>query len=158
MIYKVLIFSLAIMSFVFGQTDLENNLKRVLNSNYDSEYIRNYVKGYMQPFVTAFGTSVCGAMYHRATVKEFPRFDAGISAVYIKIPESSNLFTDQNNLELPTIFGSRTSPEHDNTLPGGTGLSSILIPQLQINLGLVSGFEATARYMNFNAKVKSLCI
>ena len=145
---------LALISFGFGQTDLENNLKQILNpaSTYSDDYVKNYLKGYMQPFVTAFGTSISGAMYHRATAKGFPRFDIGISAVYLALPDEAKNFNDLHNNEAPTIFGLTSLPLHDNSLPGGTGLNSILIPQLQINLGLVSSFEITARYMNINVK------
>jgi len=150
---KIITIILVFMSICWGQTELESNLIQILNpnlnSNYNDDYLRKYLKGYMQPFVTAFGSAVSGAMYHRATVKEFPRFDAGISAVFINIPSESKKFTDLRRNEVPTVFGSSVKPVHENRLPGGTGLNSILVPQLHVNLGLVSGFEATARYLKF---------
>jgi uncharacterized protein DUF6588 len=149
--FKIIMIVLVLISLGFSQTDLETNLQQILNSatNSDDDYVRNYLKGYMQPFVTAFSSVVSGAMYHRATAKGFPRFDVGISAVYLALPDEALTFNDPDNNEVPTVFG--LTSVH-NTLTGGTGLNSLLIPQLQINLGLISSFEATARYMNFNVK------
>lgn len=151
---RLTLIAISMISAGLSQTDLEINLGKILNpsSTYNDDYVKNYLKGYMQPFVTAFGTCVSGAMYHRATVKEFPRFDIGISAVYLSVPDESKYFKDPGNNTVPTIFGKTEAPAHDNTLPGGIGLNSILAPQLQVNLGLVSNFEVTARYLNFNIK------
>lgn len=153
-LYKFVVISLTISSLCFGQTNLENNLSKILNleNSYSTEYVKNYLKGYMQPFATAFGTTVSGAMYHRATIKEFPRFDVGINAVYLYAPEESKTFSDPQNYSAPTVFGNANFPLHDASLPGGLGKSSMLVPQIQINLGLISNFEITARYLNFNIK------
>ena len=137
-------------SLSFGQTDLVKNIQQILNpaSSLGEEYLRSYLKGYMQPFATTFGTAVSGAMFHRAKVKEFPGFDIGINAVYINLPDNSKIFKNAQDNNVPTIFG---SPFNQN-MPGGTGLNSVLVPQFQLNLGLVSSFEFTARYMDLNIK------
>ncbi len=147
LINTILIF---LVSIVSGQTNLENNLKLILNSG--TTYSEDYLKGYMQPFATAFGTAVSGAMFHRASVKGFPRFDVGINVVYLTIPDEALFFNDPLNNEVPTVFGPLSVPTHVNSLAGGTGNSSFVIPQLQINLGLISNFEVTARYLNLNIK------
>lgn len=138
---------------LFAQTDLENNLNQILNIPVvgAEDFRKDYLTGYMQPFVTAFGTAVGGAMYHRAYSKGFPRFDAGISAVYLIVPKDGILFNNPLGNEVPTVFGTNTKPA-DNTLPGGTGNDGFLLPQLHINLGLISDFEVTARYLGFNIK------
>jgi len=153
-IIKITLLILISSTFGFSQTVLEKNIQQILNpaSSHGNEYIKSYLKGYMQPFATAFGTAVSGAMYHRATVKEFPRFDLGINAVYINMPVESKNFKDSQNNEVPTLFGSKTNPLNNTNLPGGTEINSILVPQFQLNLGLVSSFEITARYMDFNIK------
>lgn len=149
---KITIFLHIFILTCFGQSELEKNLKKILNSttSYGSEYLKQYIRGYMQPFATAFGTSICGGMYHRATIKSFPRFDAGISAVYLTIPDEGKKFSDLQNHINPTVFGSKILPNHDSGLPAGTGLSSLLIPQIHINLGLISNFEITGRYLIHN--------
>ena len=157
MVNKIFLFIITILIFlvsiVSGQTELVNNLNRILNPRaHTEEFMKNYLKGYMQPFVTAFGTAISGAMYHRATVKGFPKFDAGISLVYLTVPNEGLVFNDPLNYEVPTVFGTTSVPTYDNSLPSGTGNSSFIVPQLQINLGLISNFEVTARYLNINIK------
>jgi hypothetical protein len=153
MINKLILYIFSGITFFIsnasGQTDLENKIKLILNSTHSEEFVKNYLKGYMQPFVTAFGSAISGAMYHRATVKDFPRFDAGISVVYLTLPNDALMFNDPQNNEVSTVFGTASIP---NNLVEGTGKSSILIPQLQINLGLISNFEFTARYLKLNIK------
>jgi hypothetical protein len=105
-----------------------------------------YLKGYLKPFATVFGTSVNSAMYHRAYTKGILRFDAGLSAVYLAVPEKGKSFI-YNGQEVPTLFGS------NDILPGlvvpGTGVSSVLVPMFQANIGFISNLELTARYMGF---------
>ena len=150
---KILLYIVLILIFIVsgasGQTDLENNLKLILNpgSSHSEDYLKSYVKGYMQPFVTAFGTAISGSMYHRATAKGFPQFDVGISFVYLDLPDDALMFNDPQNNLVPTVFGKASI---SNALAAGTGKSSILVPQIQINLGLISNFEVTGRYLNLN--------
>ena len=154
MIKNILLYIIVILIFVVssvaGQTDLENNLKLILDhasTTHNDEYKKNYLKGYMQPFVTAFGTAVSGSMYHRATAKEFPQFDLGISVVYLDLPNEALMFNDPESKSVPTVFGTKSA---QNALAPGIGKSSILVPQIQINLGLISNFEVTGRYLNIN--------
>jgi hypothetical protein len=153
MVKKIYIHIVLIIMFIVtsvdGQTDLEKNLKLILNpgSPHTEEYIKSYLKGYMQPFVTAFGTAISGSIYHRATVKEFPQFDIGVSVVSLTLPNDALMFNDPQNKLVPTVFGNESNP---NALASGTGKNSILLPQIQINLGLISNFEVTARYLNLN--------
>lgn len=146
--------SLIFSNSVKAQTDLENNLNNILNIA-DTEFAKDYLRGYMQPFVTAFGTAVSGAMYHRAYTKGFPRFDAGISAVYLNLPKESKSFIDPNGNSAPTIFGIKEGPFNQNynqNMPGGTENDYFTIPQLHINMGLFADFEVTARYLGVNIK------
>lgn len=143
-----LLFVLALMAQPFaakGQ-DVESYLK-TLFTNYGEEY----TKGYMQPFSTALGTALGGAMYHRGYAKTFPRFDVGVSAVYIPLPDEAKNFTSPVPLqgEVPTVFGK----EHPNNTPvGGINADNFLLPVLQANVGLMANFEATARFVTTDIK------
>jgi len=136
---------------VNAQTQLEENLGKILNTSVVQDYTKSYLRGYMKPFVTAFGTCVSGAMYHRGYTKGFPRFDVGVCAVHLIIPENGKVFNEAGGNEVPTIFGSKTN-QFDSLLPGGTETDYFLVPQLHINLGLFADFEVTARYLGLNIK------
>jgi hypothetical protein len=128
-----------------GQSLLERNVIGIIGSTSTEQEKKNYLTEYMQPFVTAFGTCMGGAMYHRAYVKSLPRFDAGISFAYIPIPDKRKRCLDPNDNEVPSVFGSKSL-----TGTGGTGVSSLFVPQLHANIGLISNFELTIRYLGFN--------
>ncbi len=146
----VLVIIVILKSNIFAQTDLETNLNKILEPVVGAEDVRkDFLNGYMQPFVTAFGTAVGGAMYHRAYTKGFPRFDAGVSAVYLSVPDAAREFK-LNGIEYATVFGEKDKQMGD--YPGGTGNDVLVLPQLHINLGLFSDFEVTARYLGFNIK------
>jgi len=141
----VLLFMLALIVQPFsakGQ-DVESYLKNLLTNNYGEEY----VKGYMQPFSTALGTALGGAMYHRGYSKTFPRFDVGISAVYIPLPDEAMTFSSPvpGQGTVPTVFGE----EHpnDTLVVGGINSNKFALPVLQANIGLLANLEATARFI-----------
>jgi len=138
-----LVLILVIGSNVFAQTDNKLEVKLADVLAFDS---KEYLEGYMKPFVTAFGTGMGGALFHRAYAKGFPRFDVGISAVYLSIPEEAKTY-NFGNTEVPTFFGDKSNPPTIGTLnaASGTGLNSFILPQLQINLGLFANFEVMAR-------------
>jgi hypothetical protein len=137
-VFRLLLFLVFIG--IGNTSDLENRIKDIINT----EGVE-YIKGYMQPFATAFGTSVNGAMYHRAYAKGILRFDAGISAVYLSVPDKGKTFT-YNGQAVPTVFGSR---EASGAVTPGTGVSSTFVPMLQANIGFISNLELTARFIGF---------
>lgn len=138
------VFLLASFGFSQDQTKLEEKLTDILAYEDGKEYL----KGYMQPFVTAFGTGMAGAMYHRASAKGFPRFDAGISAVYISVPDEGLKFESPiDGSDVPTVFG---KDKEGSALVSGVDLTTVLVPQLHVNLGLFANFELTGRYLGYN--------
>ena len=121
-----------------AQNNLENNIKLILS---DVEKGEDYLRGYTQPLATAFGITMGGSMLHRAFTKTFPGFDAGLSIVYLKLPDKAKTFSWQNEA-VPTVFGPADAP--DNAIRG-TGLNEIELPEVQINLGLTGDFELMVR-------------
>jgi len=119
--------------------DVEEYLKQILA--FDNEA---YIKGYTQPLSTALGTAMGGSLYHRGYTKGFPRFDVGISAVYIQLPDEVKQFESTIG-EVPTVFGSK-DPDNDLAI-SGAGTDAFALPMLQANLGLLANLEATARFI-----------
>jgi hypothetical protein len=128
-----------------GQSLLERNIIGIVGSAYTEQQKKNYLTEYIQPFVTAFGTCMGGAMYHRAYIKSLPRFDAGVSFIFIPLSDKTKKCLDPGGGEAASVFGSTSL-----TGIGGTGVSTLLVPQLHANVGLVSNFELTVRYLGFN--------
>ena len=122
-------------------SDLEKKIVAIIKTEGEP-----YVKGYMKPFATAFGSSVNGAMYHRAYTKGILHFDVGLSAVYLVVPDKGKAFT-YNGQEVPTLFGS--SDASPGLAAPGIGVSSTFVPIFQANFGFISNLELTARYMGF---------
>ena len=118
--------------------NLENNVRIILNDPTKDE---DYLKGYTQPLVTSFGTIMGGSLFHRADIKLFPHLDVGLSFYSIKMPDKSKVFT-WNGDYVPTFFGTDDPPEG---AVRGTDLSKVMIPQLQMNLGLFADFELMIR-------------
>lgn len=141
---KILLWRLLIIFFIAGTvqpSDLESRIKMIVDSQNDE-----YLKGYMEPFATATGSISNGAMYHRAYTKSLLHFDIGVSAVYLQVPEKAK-FIPGDGQENPTVFG--TNREAGTTIPG-TGVSSLLVPLFQANIGFISNLELTVRYADFN--------
>jgi hypothetical protein len=124
----------------------QNKLAVHLSEALKQGYTENYIKGYAQPLVTSFGTLMGGALYHRAYTKGFPRFDAGISAVYISIPDEELKFIF-NNENVPTFFGSN---KQSATGILGSGLEGFWLPQLHANIGLFANLEVMVRGFKYN--------
>jgi hypothetical protein len=124
-------------STLSAQNNLESRLRDMLKQGLPESYIQ----GYMQPFSTAFGTIAAGGVYHRATAKEFPHLDFGINVVSLEIPDRAGTFVYEG-VTIPTFFGTRASA---GEYPGGIDLNRITVPQVQLNLGLFSGFEMMLR-------------
>ena len=118
--------------------NLENNVRIILNDPTKGE---DYLKGYTQPLATAFGTIMGGSLFHRADIKLFPHLDVGLSIYSIKMPDKSKVFTWKGDY-VPTFFGTDDPPEG---AVRGTDLSKVMIPQLQMNLGLFADFELMIR-------------
>jgi hypothetical protein len=141
--------SITLSTIGADETLLEKNVKRILDpAGYPVSQQREYLKNYMQPFVTAFGTCMGGAMYHRASVKSLPRFDAGISFVLVPVPDKGKTCLDPGGQEVASVFG-KTS---ETAIIGGTGVSTLFVPQLHLNLGLFENFELTVKYLGFSMK------
>jgi hypothetical protein len=132
----ILIFSVPALS----QYNLEAQLSNILTNGFDETYIREYTK----PLATALSTGMGGAQYHRAYTKGFPRFDAGISGVYLLVPDDDLDFLFQGD-EVPTFFGSKSSI--NSVL--GTELEGFLLQQLHVNVGLFANLELMARGFKF---------
>ena len=127
--------------------DLESRLSRLITDGFGKSYLENYI----EPFSTALGTSLGGGMFHRASVKGFPRFDLGLSAVYIPIPDKAKTFESTSDIvsgKVPTLFGSN-SPQQAEAVKG-LEQDVFLLPVLQANLGLIGNLEVSARYAALN--------
>jgi hypothetical protein len=145
----ITISSMCISEVTYAQNGntLENHLREILIQGYGNSYLSSY----MQPFATAFGTATAGALFHRANVKDFLRVDIGINSVYIVIPEKAKNFMFEGE-EVPTFFGSFSSAP--NAVPG-SGLTSLHLSQVQLNLGLLANFEILIRGLNIQ-KIKEV--
>jgi len=122
--------------------DVEGYLKEIISGNKGEAYI----KGYMQPLSTALGTSLGSAVYHRGYAKGFPRFDAGLSAALIQIPDDAKSFGSTIpglSGDVPTFFGSK-NPQAGAI--AGIEQDYFMMPMLHVNLGLFANLEATARF------------
>lgn len=141
-ILYAMVSSVVVFSQLFAQNEysLESQLRNILIQGYGESYL----KGYMQPFATAFGTAMGGAVYHRAYTKNFPHFDLGVSGVYMRIPDEAKTF-NYNGDEVSTFFGPN---EPGSTGITGSNLESIVLSQIQLNLGLFSNFEVMLRGRN----------
>lgn len=123
---------------------VDDYLMDLLEKGYGEEY----VKGYTQPLSTALGTAMGGSLYHRGYTKGFPRFDIGISAVYMQLPDEVKKFGSTNAAitgDVPTVFGS-SDPSNPLAIPG-TGTDVFALPMLHANLGLLANLEATGRFI-----------
>jgi len=129
----------------YGQ-NTQNKLEAHLSEALRQGYAENYIKGYTQPLATAFGTIMGGALYHRAYTKSFPRFDVGISGVYITVPDQELEFIF-NGDKVPTFFG--TNSESISGIVG-SGLEGYWLPQLHLNVGLFANLELMARGFKYN--------
>jgi len=131
----ILIFS---FNYLGAQTPLEKNVRQILE---DPQKGQSYLLGYIQPLTTAFGTLMGSGLFHRASVKTFPRFDIGLTYTYLNLTEKSTTFVYKEMVQA-TVFGSKMVPPGE--VPG-TGLSSVAIPLLQFNLGLTEDLELMLR-------------
>ena len=123
---------------LLAQNNLENNVRIILS---DPTKGGNYLKGYTQPLSTSFGIIMGGALFHRADINLIPHLDIGISFYSIKMPDKSKVFNWQGE-SVPTFFGTDDPPEG---AVRGTNLAKLMIPQLQLNLGLFADFELMLR-------------
>ncbi|NOX89621.1 MAG: hypothetical protein GXO77_11390, partial [Calditrichaeota bacterium] len=131
--------------------DFESNLTKVLSQS----QAKDYLKGYVQPFSNALGTALGGALFHRAYSKTLPRFDIGVSAVFVPIPGEDLTFVlnpppeaSYTSKTLPTIFGD-DNPTEPGAVPG-INQDRFLLPMLHANIGLFGNFEATIRFAKVN--------
>jgi len=116
----------------------------------EGAYGKAYMEGYMQPLSTALGTSLGGALFHRAYTKGFPRFDVGLSAVYVPIPNTEKSFKSPYNIPgygnvvVPTVFGT-DKPATPGAIPGAKK-DFFALPVLHANIGLMANLEASVRF------------
>lgn len=139
---KKVMVMLSVFLLLFSVTGLQaQSFEDYLGNILEEGYGADYIKGYSQPLSTALGTGLGTALYHRGYTKTLPRFDAGISAAYIQIPDDSRSFNSSiSNQDEPTFFGSKEG------LISGIDQNSFLLPMLHVNLGLFANLEATARF------------
>ncbi len=139
--------SLLILSFLTSlslrASDFEDNLKDVI-----SQSNKVYLVGYVKPFATAIGIGMGGALFHRGSAKTLPRFDVGISATYVMIPEEEKYFgvtlPGLGDVTAPTVFGP-TKTSNPMLIPG-TDQNKFIVPVLHANIGLFANFEAMVRF------------
>jgi len=138
----ITIWSVCLSEVTYAQNEntLENHLKEILIQGYGNSFLCSY----MQPFATAFGTATAGALFHRAYVKDFLRMDIGINTVYIVIPDKAKTFIFEGE-DVPTFFGPFSSEQE---AVSGSGLTSLYLSQIQLNLGLFANFEISIRGLN----------
>ncbi len=124
-------------------SDFEDNLKDVI-----SQGNKVYLVGYVKPFATAIGIGMGGALFHRGSAKTLPRFDVGISATYVMIPEEEKYFgmtlPGLGDVTAPTVFGP-TKTSNPMLIPG-TDQNKFIVPVLHANIGLFANFEAMVRF------------
>ncbi len=144
---------LLVAGFLFFSTaglkaqSVEDYLTDILANGYGEDYI----KGYVEPLSTSLGTTLGGALYHRGGTKGFPRFDVGLSAVYVPIPDAGKSFKSTNAAidgNVPTVFGT-DKPDNQLAIPG-TNADFFALPMLHANVGLFANLEATARFTKVN--------
>ena len=112
--------------------------------NQAAGFQEDYIKGYVQPFSTSLGTALGGSLYHRGYTKGFPRFDVGISAVYVPIPDGGKEFKSPiDDVDEPTLFGG-------NGRVDGIKQDFFSLPMLHANVGLFANLEVTARFAALN--------
>ena len=121
-----------------AQNNLENNVKIILS---DQNKGAVYLKGYAQPLTTSFGVIMGGSLFHSADINLIPHLDIGLSIYSIKIPDKAKSFYWQGE-PVPTFFGTEDPVEG---AVRGTELGKLMIPQLQLNLGLFTDFELMLR-------------
>ncbi len=153
-----LIFLLLPQPKVQAQT-VEDYLVDILTSAAINGYEKEYITSYMQPLTNTLGMGLSGAMYHRGYTKGLPRFDVGVSSVFIPLPEETKTFVSPFNMSLagvtvgqqdvPTVFGSKDI-QYDGAIPG-TEQDFFVLPLLQVNVGLLANLEATARFVTTDA-------
>jgi hypothetical protein len=125
-----------------AQDNLENNLEknvRIILS--DPTKGADYLRGYMQSLTTSLGVIAGTALFHRADIQEFPHLNVGLSIAYLKLPEKAKSFGWLGK-DLPSLFGTDNPPED---AVRGTNVSEYTIPQLQLNLGILTDFELMLR-------------
>ena len=124
-------------------SDFEDHLKEVVKQG-----DKFYLTGYIKPFATAIGTGMGGALFHRGYAKTFPRFDIGLSATYVMIPEEDKYFgvslPGLGDVQAPTVFGPK-KPSNSLLIPG-TDQNKFIVPVLHANIGLFANFEAMVRF------------
>ncbi|APF19357.1 DUF6588 family protein [Caldithrix abyssi] len=128
--------------------DFEDNLKLILQQ----QAAKDYIQGYVQPFSTALGTGLGGALFHRGYAKTLPRFDVGVSAVYIPLPDEAMTF-QYLGMTKPTVFGddAPVDPQDPQSIGvPGLNVKDFVLPMLHANVGLFGGFEATVRFAKKN--------
>jgi hypothetical protein len=139
-IFVILLFEVVLFTpqALVAQNNLESNVKVILSDPTKGE---DYLIGYTKPLTTSFGIIMGGALFHRANNKLIPHLDVGLSFYSINMPEKSKTFY-WNGERVPTFFGTDNPPEG---AVRGTDLAKLMIPQLQLNLGLFADFELMFR-------------
>jgi hypothetical protein len=137
--FITLVLVVVLLSQVSFAQDIEGSIKSIVE-----QQSNQYLKSYLQPLSNSLGISLGSALYHRAYTKGFPRFDIGLSAAYIMIPDEAKTFTF-NGQEVSTIYGGS-----DNSGIKSFDKSAFFLPILQANVGLVANLEATARFAAVN--------
>ncbi len=124
-------------------SDFEDHLKEVIEQSN-----KVYLIGYIKPFPTAIGTGMGGALFHRGYSKTLPRFDVGLSATYVMIPEEDKYFgfklPSGEKVQAPTAFG--PSKTNNPMLIPGSDQNKFIVPVLHANIGLFANFEAMVRF------------
>ncbi len=136
----------------------------------DSEKL---LKAYLNPMFKGIGLGLNGSWNHSAKTKKPFHFDFKFSGILSQVPNQDKVF-NINDLDLenirsrdalksinPTVFGPEDEgielelyhPAYPDpspyrfTLPKGTGLSYVPVPQVQFNMGLFKYLDISLRYV-----------
>ncbi|WP_256009518.1 DUF6588 family protein [Desertivirga xinjiangensis] len=129
-------------------------------------------KAYLEPFFKGFGLGLNSGWTNTGTTKKLGRFEIRVGATGALVPNSAKSFdvtklgltslrpTSSSNVIAPTVAGEEVDgPEMvlykdgspvegtEFKLPQGLNPPAIPAPQLQASIGLIKGFEVTARYV-----------
>ena len=127
----------------FAQIDSEAGLAEKLEA-----IAADNAVGYMQPFATALGTAINSGIYHTAKVHGLGGFDIGFRVMAVSIPDTAKnylAFNGSDSVNVPTVFGDKTSDEL--LLPGGLDIGTLIFAVPQISIGLFMGTELNIRYL-----------
>ncbi len=169
---KILLLSLATLILTVNQSSAQKGVTTILQgSATDAEAL---MRSYLNPMGNAFGAALNGGWFNTAKSHGLARFDLTFTANFAFIPSSENNFIVPNGNVIKASGTSATSPSisgnsttvgptmnvvvqspltgNDTTvttfqMPKGLYFKSVMMPILQLNVGLIKQTELAVRYM-----------